>query len=61
MTIGLSKSHAIVIFQHFHNLLIKYAFFENIISFEVFSHKLMNITSKNSCISHQNMIMYVHK
>ena len=52
MTIGLSKSHAIGIFEHFHYLLIKYALSENVISFEVFSSKLMNITSKNSCISH---------
>jgi hypothetical protein len=52
MTLGLSKSHAIGIFEHFHYFLIKYAFSENVIFFEVFLHKLMNITRKNPCISH---------
>jgi hypothetical protein len=52
MTIGFSKSHAIGILEHFHCLMIKYAFFANVISFEIFSYKLMNITSKNACISH---------
>lgn len=52
MTIGFSKSHTIGIPKHFYCLVIKYAFSESVISFEVFSHKLMNITIKKTCISH---------